>query len=228
MPPIESPPERSARCWPLRVIAAVLLVALSALPARAGIIVSIQPVSAPQGSPDSTFEVDLQNNSGTDITVAAFAFQVSVDLASGITLTSAYDNPTVQTYIFDGHSFGGPEIDAGPGTTLDASDTSDQLSLGTLIPIGATVALGLVHFSVSAGAPLGADIVTLNYANLSGVFPGFADIPVDTLNNGSITVTSGTVVPEPSSLTLGCGMFLTLGGYLGWKRKADRRATPIA
>jgi hypothetical protein len=103
------------------------------------------------------------------------------------------------------------------GATLDASDGAKTGST-TLAP-GDTFGLGRVSFMVAASAPSGPVTVTLTpYPSTSLTDPNLNNIPIDTLNNGTITI-SGGVIPEPPALisaTLGL-----LGGF--WLVRSLRR-----
>ena len=72
---------RSWRCIPALVAAALIL--STALPARAGIIVSVESVSANQGTTGNTLEVDVQNT-GAPVDIASFSFEISVAAGSGV------------------------------------------------------------------------------------------------------------------------------------------------
>jgi len=187
----------------------------TALPARASIIVSVQSVSASTGTSGNTLEVDVQNT-GTPVDVAAFSFEISVAASSGVTFTGADINTSNSTYIFAGNSLFGPNIAFATGTTLDALDiaTAGFTTLGT----NATLGLGRVFFDVAASAPVSPPPVTVSltdYPATSLTDPNLGNIPIDTLNSGTITITPGTAIPEPSALisaTLGL-----LGGAWLWR-----------
>jgi hypothetical protein len=179
-------------------VAAALILGGS-LPAQAGIIVSVESVSAARGSTGNALEVDVQNT-GPSVNIASFSFEISVAVGSGISFTGANVNTVVNTYIFNGNSAQGPSIDTLTGTTLDASDNaaSGSTSLGT----GATLSLGRVLFDVSPTAGVGPVSVALTaFPSTSLTDPNLNNIVIDTLNNGTITV-AGPSVPEPASLTL--------------------------
>ncbi len=189
----------ASRSWPriLSVAAAWLLLA-TALPARAGLIVSVENVSADAGTTGNTLEVDVTNTGGSAVAIAAFSFEISAAGGSGITFTGADTDTSVNTYIFAGNSLFGPTISTMTGTTLDASDiaASGSTSLGT----NSTLALGLVSFDVAGSAPSGPVNVTLTgYPATSLSDPNASNIPIDTLNNGTITI-SQSAIPEPSSV----------------------------
>jgi hypothetical protein len=188
----------ASRSWRkiLSVAVAGLLLDI-AVPAHAGIIVSMQDVSAKAGTSGNTFEVDV-TNTGAAVDIAAFSFEISVPASSGITFTGADINTSVNPYIFAGNSFFGPNIATATGTTLDASDiaVSGSTSLGT----NSTLALGRVSFDVAGSAPNGPVTVSFtDFPATSLTGPNVNNIPIDTLNNGTITILKGAI-PEPSSL----------------------------
>ena len=187
---------RSCRGIPALVAAALIL--STALPARAGIIVSVESVSANQGTTGNTLEVDVQNT-GAPVDIASFSFEISVAAGSGVSFTGADINTSVNTYIFAGNSAQGPNIDTLTGTTLDASDNaaSGSTTLGT----NSTLALGRVFFDVASSAPAGPVTVSLTpFPSTSLTDPNLNDIPIDTLNSGTITISGTSVVPEPTAL----------------------------
>jgi hypothetical protein len=170
-------------------------------PARAGIIVSVQNVSAAAGTSGNTLEIDVQNT-GASVDIAAFSFEISVASSSGVTFTGADTSTSLATYIFAGNSFLGPNIAFNTGTTLDAGDiaVTGFTTLGT----GDTLGLGLVSFDVAAGTSLGPVTVSLTGYPFTGLTDADqSNVPIDTLNNGTITIIPAGVVPEPSSLILG-------------------------
>jgi hypothetical protein len=185
-------------CGRILGLLAFVLVLVHAPPAGAGIILSVQDVSASAGSSGNTFEVDVQNTGPAAVDVAAFSFEISVATSSGVTLTGADTSTTVNPYIFAGNSFLGPNIATSTGTTLDASDLATAGST-TLAP-GDTFGLGRVSFEVLHSAALGPVAVTFTaFPATSLSAPDLSNIQIDTLNGGTITITAATV-PEPSSL----------------------------
>ncbi len=207
---------RSWRCIPALVAAALIL--STALPARAGIIVSVESVSANQGTTGNALEVDVQNT-GAPVDIASFSFEISVAAGSGITFTGADINTSVNTYIFAGNSAQGPNIDTLTGTILDASDNaaSGSTTLGT----NSTLALGRVLFDVAALAPVGPVTVSLTpFPSTSLTDPNLNDIPIDTLNSGTITISGTSVVPEPTALVSATMGLLASAWFLRRMRRA--------
>ncbi len=187
------------RSWrPILSVAVAALLLDIAVPAHAGLIVSVQDVSATAGTTGNTLEVDLTNTGGAAVDIGSFSFEISVAGSSGVTFTSADIDTTVNTYIFAGNSLFGPTISTMTGTTLDASDIA--ISGSTSLAGGETLGLGLVSFDVAGSAPNGPVTVTLTgFPATSLTAPDLSNIPIDTLNNGTITI-SPSAVPEPSSL----------------------------
>lgn len=173
---------------------------LVAAPVEANLIITVGSASAASPSSGNTLEVDLLNTGPLAISLAGFAFEISVS-DPHITFTSATIN-TVATYIFAGNSLFGPVISTSPtGQTLDASDIWSSAG-GAIVAAGATVGLGRVFFDVSPGDVSGPVTVAL------APFPATSlsddagnNVVIETLVNGSITIT-GLVVSEPSGLAL--------------------------
>jgi PEP-CTERM motif-containing protein len=180
----------------------LLAVVLSgALPADASTIITAGSVSA--GSPPSadTLDVTLTNTGPSAISVGGFAFEIKV-IDSHITFASATTATVAAPYIFDGMSLLGPTISTtAGGQTLDASDQFAVIGSGTTIGSGATVGPGHVFSNVSAGDSPGPVTVTLSAFPATSLtdFAG-ANVNIDTLTNGSITITAP--VPEPATLAL--------------------------
>jgi hypothetical protein len=203
------------------VLAVAGLVLSTAGSVRAGtIVVSVQSVSALQGTSGNSLEVDVQNT-GAPVDIAAFSFEITVAAGSGVSFTGADFSTATNTYIFAGNSAQGPNIatPSGSPSILDASDnaTSGSTTLGT----NSTLALGRVFFDVASSAPPGPVTVFLTpYPSTSLTGPNLNDIPVDTLTNGAITILTQNVVPEPAAL-----VSATLGLLAGtWLVRTMRRS----
>jgi hypothetical protein len=192
----------------------------AAAPARAALIVSVGNVSAVQGTSGNTLEVDLQNT-GASVKIAAFSFELSVPLGSGVSFTAADTATTIHTYIFNGNSAQGPNIATATGTTLDASDNA--ISGSTTLGTGSIVALGRVSYAVAGAAPIGPVPVSFTgFPATSLADPNLSDIAIGTLSNFTITVTSGAIVPEPSSLVSAALGLLGAACLLRYMRPARR------
>jgi hypothetical protein len=122
-----------------------------------------------------------------------------------VTFTQVDISTTPSAYIFAGHSFLGPIISFNStGQSLEAGDIYDVPNSGITLAAGSMVGLGRVFFNVDATAPSSVNPVVLNSSqtNLSN-FVG-ANVPITTLNNGSITIIgAATGVPAPPTLLLG-------------------------
>jgi hypothetical protein len=222
-------PKAPAGPRPLRLAAlvatAALLPALAPATGRASIIISVQSVSAAAGSTGNALEVTLQNTGPSDVTVGGFSFEIMAATAD-INFTSATTGTTTATYIFDGNSSFGPNIETSTGQTLDASDSFATIGMGATIGAGDTVGLGHVLFDVAGTAAPGPITVTLSgppATSLATPAPS-SDIPIDDLIGGTITVTgSVAAVPEPSTLAgAATGVILALG--CAWRRRRARAA----
>jgi hypothetical protein len=212
----------ASRSWRaiLCAAAAPILLLNAALPARAGLVLSVQDVSAAAGSSGNTLEVDLQNTGSSALAISTFSFELTVPGGSGISFQGADDNTALNPYIFATNSLLGPTLSASTGTTLDAGDVAAP-ALPTLAA-GATVGLGRVFFNVDGSAPSGPVTVSINSdPNVTLLLDSSSNaVPIDTFNNGTITILSGGVVPEPGVL-----LSATLG-FLGAARLIrSRRST---
>ena len=210
------------RSWrTILAIAMAGLVVAAPSYAHGGIIISVQSVTANAGSSGNTFEVDAQNT-GAPVDIAAFAFEVSVPASGGVTFTGADINTTVDTYIFAGNSAQGPIITAAnTGTVLDASDNA--VSGSTTLGTNSTLALGRVFFDVESGASAGPVIVSLTPFPFSSLTdPNLNNIPIDTLNNGTITILPSTSVPEPSGLISATLGLLGSAWFIRTRRRTAR------
>ena len=197
------------------ILAAAGALVLSAVPARANLVFSVQFVNASAGSTGNPIEVLLQNT-GAPVTIASFNFTINT-ANTDITFTGTDVNTTAAPYIFAGDSF--DVANSFPPNTLPAGQVMDGTDLsnsgnGTLVGTGATFGLGRVLFNVAAGAVPGSYPVTfLNGAGQESLFDAAGQpLAIDTFNNGQITITSAAV-PEPATglLVIGAlaGVFFT-------------------
>jgi hypothetical protein len=198
--------------------------------ARATTTYSIDPVntSASPGDVGDAFDVVFTNNGPATITVAAFAFEVTV-ADTDITLTGADFSTVAFPYIFAGDSFSqinGFTLDFDgldtTNQTLMASDVTNDDAVVTLIS-GQSLALGEVLFNVANPAATGPFTVSFTCSNpiadcnnLATIVDGdVIGINVDNYSSGTITIGS---VPEPSSLLLGLGGMGLMVALSGRKR----------
>jgi hypothetical protein len=211
------------RHWlPVVALAGVLL---SARPAAADLIVSVQSVTGVAvGSTGQTLQVNLTNTAGSSaVSLGGFSFGLSVS-DSHIVFTQA-DVFTVKPYIFAGHSLFGPIIsNAGSGQSLVASDFYDVANSGISLAGGTTVGLGDVVFNVLASAAPGAVFnVTLDPFSTSLADFAGNNVPITTLSNGSITTAGAPTVPEPPTLVLVVAFLATcLVVHVGWRLRGGR------
>ena len=211
--------------WLSLAAAGLLLAAAPALPARAGMVITLQNVSAAAGSSGDTLEVDLTNTGTSAVDIGAFNFELTIPSGSGITFTGADTSTSLDTYIFAGNSFAdafdGGSIYSSSSSTATMLDAGDVGTATGTVGAGATVGLGLVLFDVAGSAPTGSVTVTLTttQAGTSLTDPNGGNIPIDTFNNGAITITGGTV-PEPSAVIP--AMLGLLGA--GWMVRGSRKA----
>jgi hypothetical protein len=174
--------------------------------AHAGLVFSVNTVSAAAGSAgNTTLEVSLTND-GTVATpqIAAFQFELSVAAGSGVTFTAADVSTVNNPYIFGADTSAPPlSFDPFPNTDFTASDVYTIPGGGVVLGAGQTVGLGRVTFDVAPSAS--GDIQVT-------IVPNFADSVLDQNGNpidlsyqfvnGSIDVPAVVVVAEPAGLVL--------------------------
>jgi hypothetical protein len=174
---------------------------------------SISPttLSAHPGDVGDSFDVLFTNSGPGSLSVAGFAFEVSV-ADPDITLAGADFSTNVSPYIFAGDSFDQinslplnyVNVDGYSPQILDASDVTND-SAGLTVASGSSVDLGRVLFNVASPAQAGqfgvsftGEVTTVANANNLAT-PGGAGIAVDSFSGGTISVSA---VPEPASLLL--------------------------
>jgi len=164
-------------------------------------IVSAQSVTASAGGAGA-LDISLTNTGPSALTFGAFTFGISTT-NTAISFTDAKTSTVLDGYIFAGHSLFGPDL-TGPssGQSLSVSDVFATPLAGATVLSGATFDLGHILFTVAPNAAAGAFTVSL-LANPATSFsdPSGNNIAVNTLTNGSVTI-SATTTPEPSSLFL--------------------------
>jgi hypothetical protein len=186
--------------------------------ARADLVLNIQSVTVPAGSNGDTLDVTLTNTGPSSVTVGGFSFEISTPTPN-INFTNA-TTATTAPYIFDGQSLFGPNIATTIGQKLDASDEFKVIGSGTTIGAGAIVGLGHAIFNVAAATPGGPITVSFTPGPATSLStPAGANIPITTLNTGTITVIP-TAVPEPSVTVLaGVAVLVGLGARRARRRK---------
>lgn len=207
-------------------VLALAVMALVGARAEATLIVSAVPVTASTGSSGNGFDIVLTNTGPASVGIGGFAVDISVAGGSGVTFTGA-NISTTDSYIFGAGGLFGPNIGvvSNGGLSLSASDIFATPLSGVTIGSGVTVGLAHVLFDVASNANPGVVTVTISpfpTTNLSDF--GGDDVPIDTLSNGSITLTGMTVVPEPSAMVLAAGGLLAFAGGARLRRRRSGRA----
>jgi len=184
---------------PYVLLGAVALALAGSFPVQASPIMIAGTATVNAGSTGDTLDFTLFNSGASAITLGGFSLEISV-ADTHVSFTSA-TTATSLPYVFAGDSLFGPLIStSGPGQTLDASDFC--LVCADTIAAGATVGLAHIFFDVAAGAssgPLTVSVTAFPFTSLSD--PLGNDIAA-TLQDGTITITGGAAVPEPSTLAL--------------------------
>ena len=191
-------------------------------PGLAAMQITVGSVSANPGSVGNAVDVTLTNDSGSAISIAGFAFQITAG-STDIRFTDVnYD--TTDPYVFAGNSLLGPDIIlSGSGSaTVSASDLYTGTG-GATVFAGATVGLGHVLFDVvdNPNSPITVTISDYPDTSLTGSDGG--NIPFTT-KGGTINIGGNVnIVPEPSSMLLFSGSAVMLGLSYAWRRR--RRPT---
>lgn len=184
----------------IRVRLASLLFCCLAVPAHAGLILTIQKVVATPGS-TGHLQVTLTNDSpSASVDVSGFNFLIN-SLSPDISLDSA-DFATTSPYIFAGNSFdqdNGLSLNISSGPSLSASDSADNPPAFTVVGPGATFGIADVLYTVSPTAAYAFDAIQFDMdpANTSVSDQNGAAIPIDGFVNGGVLVS-----PEPGSVWL--------------------------
>jgi hypothetical protein len=226
----------------------VAICALGLIPARASTMYSISPatISASPGDAGDSFDVVLTNNGPGSISVAAFAFEVTVADPDVTLIGATYS--TALPYIFPAddsfdqinatlieslcscsYPLSSTNIDT-TNQTLVASDVTND-GAGFTITSGESIGLAHVLFDVAFGSALGP--VDLSFTgHASGVVadsnnmsdPSANLISVDDYSGGTISISSSSI-PEPSSLSLTlAGMVALMAAVFLSRRDGGRRA----
>jgi hypothetical protein len=186
---------------------AILLMGLLA-PANADLIVSFGSSTATVGG-SQVIDV-LLTNTGSAVTVDGFSFDFTTSNPF-ITFMQANTSTTTDPYIFAGDSKFGPIISTTPppnGKTVIATDVA-ATCCGYALGSGSTIALGEVLFQVAANATVGTASLISDQSGTSLSDMNGRGIPITTLTNGQITVTT---VPEPSLFAPVALFFVTVAG----------------
>ena len=192
---------RSRAFWSAFSFLAMTLFVLGIAPARAGSVdIVVESTTALPGTVGQ-FDVLLQNNSASAVSIAAFSVDVLLTDTTNVTF-SGINNATAAPYIF---SITGSFPPGFIGNLLPMEASGNDLSNGAqVVNPGDTWGLANVTYIVNSAAPLGTIVpVTLE---LNPVFlpppggtglvdPTGAPVPFD-LVNGTIAVASSSI-PEP-------------------------------
>ena len=196
----------------LVLFAAFFVAFFTISPARADTTYSISPstIFANAGDVGDSFDVVFTNNGPSSLTVAAFAFEISVS-SPDVTMTGADFNTGAIPYIlplsdsFDAQLPTPINIDS--GQVLDGSDVVWNPFTSVTVDSGQSVALADVLFNVANDAAPGPVSITFTGVPSGGIVAdsnNLADananlITVDNYSAGTIMISSATAVPEPSA-----------------------------
>lgn len=207
-----------------QTVAALLALAIAAAPpARADLVVSVSSAAVNAGTANDVLEVTLINTGTSAVAIGGFTFGLSVadpDIAFSEATTS-----TGTPYIFAGHSLFGPGIGSAAGQSLTASDLFDIADSGAVVGAGGTVGLGQVVFDVGANAASGVFAVSLSAPETSLADPTSANLPIQSLVNGQISIAAQPSVPEPSPIL---GILALLAALAVWPLRSRRRENVLS
>ena len=192
--------------WLVTLAAAALF---ASAPAHANMVLTLISVGAAAGSTGNSFDVTIQNTGASAQNIAAFSLGLSV-ADTHITFTGGNEF-TALTYVFNGDSFdvingfAYTTIPPPTGHQVEGVDNSNS-GAGTDIAAGATLGLGHIFFDVAANTSAGPIAVTIAPGCGNPLCTTLSDSAGATVlfavTNGDITVTTSTVVPEPSTFLL--------------------------
>jgi hypothetical protein len=201
----------SGRCHGyLRVVLALAVVLGLGATCQAGLVIEAPNISVAPGSSGS-FDVLITSTAGS-FGVASDTVDLSLTGLSGVSFTNV-SIATVTPYIYGalsattaGSTF---TFSTFPGTQFETFDFI--LTLGaTTINSGDVFGLVNVQYSVASNATPGAS-GTLAFGPDSSLADAAGNNVVFTPQNGSITISSSTAIPEPSGvilLAVGCATVL--------------------
>ena len=196
-----------------------LVLAFSAVPAHADLIISLQPVTlnpAPGDSGDA-LEVVL-HNTGSDVHIAGFNFDISTS-DTDITFTDATFNTVLNPYIFAGNSLFGPDIvNPGftPGQEISASDSVSNPGTFTTLTSSQDLSLGEVFYNVAQNAALGPANITFNQGNTTLSDENTNPVIITTSQDLTIDIET----PEPSTIAMTLGAAALVAALVKRKRSA--------
>lgn len=202
----------------VQILPVLLASALLTAPlARADLVISVASATVNPGTVNDALDVSLLNNGPAAVTIGAFSFGVSVT-DPDITFIGATTS-TGTSYIFAGDSLFGPGIGTAAGQSLTASDVFDIIGSGAIVAAGGSVGLGHVLFDVAPNAAGGVFAVSLSAPQSSLADPSSANIPINSLVNGQISI-AAQGVPEPPPIW--AGFFALLSVVLARRLSAAR------
>jgi len=187
------------------------------LPARADVVLSIEPSAAAPGSSGS-FDVLLTNTGATAVNIDGFNFQLSTPNPN-VTFTDVTTATTVAPYIFPDSLFGPDITTIATGQTVEAGDV-DASGNGTEVTAGATYSLGDVSYDIASAAMVGDTAIvsfepypSTSLADMNSNNVSFTAVP------GTITVALGiTPTPEPSLTWVTALLLVVLPGVGRWRK----------
>ena len=219
--------------------------------ARAGsLVVEVVPVNTNVTVPPGlagTLELDLLNPSTNtqSFNVAGFQFEIQVPGASGVLFSDATTSTIASSYIFAGNSiadslFGGSLIVSPPPppatSDLLGFDTVATPGTSTMLSPGDSFGLGLISFTVDAGAGSGIVPVSIIPFNIDTEPNGtlISDNQGGAISfatsDGTITI-QGASVPEPSAFMLtlvGMGGSILLSLVIRWRDRGGQPAKSLS
>jgi hypothetical protein len=174
----------------------------------ASTIFVVEGASAAPGSTGNGLDVVLETTSILSID----AFGVEVTTTDPDIMFTGATTGTATTYIFSGNSLFGPNI----GTTTPPSQNFDASDLAMTTPPDISGTVGLAHFTFDVANDATGGPFTISLTGLGNSLSGSNgnNIPITTLEDGTITIES---VPEPA--VLGLSALALTAGLLTFRRK---------
>jgi hypothetical protein len=194
----------------LRAVLALVIVLGIDASCHAGLVVEAPNITAAPGSSGS-FDLIITSTGGS-FAVASDTVELSLTGLSNVSFTNVSINTTAP-YIYGANSAttGGSTFTFStfPGTQFETFDFLLTLGAQTINP-GDVFGLVDVQYSVAANATPGAS-GTLAFGPDTSLADASGNNVVFTAQNGSITISSSTAIPEPSTailLAVGCATVL--------------------
>lgn len=211
----------------LTVFAVGFVVMCCPAPIRADLVMSLGSMIGPTAG-HGTFEVLLSNTNPTvdaSYTVAAFSFELSVPVTSGVEFTGASTDTVGASYLFQGIGQGsiGPtftlSLDTFPNTDFTGSDSTFPLLKDVVIDPGKSLGLGLIAYEIKPWTPTGQVQVTFVDIGTSLTTAVEAAVPFTTDVRGGIISITSTAVPEPSTFLVASISVVLIGAFGGMRRR---------